>query len=67
MMAIAKYLISIMVITILSKNVKCGPKRPDSTTLAKADVITSAFSERKTAGEKPKQGTSIRITIMEVN
>ena len=67
MMEITKYLTSIIVISVLSNNVKCGSKKSDGTTLTKSGVMKTAFSEQKTAGEKIEQGTSIRIIILDFN
>ena len=57
MMEITKYLTSIIVISVLSNNVKCGSKKSDGTTLTKSGVMKTAFSEQTTAGEKIEQGT----------
>ena len=65
MMAITKYLTSIIVISILSNNVECGSKKSDGTTLTKSGVMKTAFSEQKTAGEKIEPGTSIRIITLD--
>ena len=65
-MEITKYLTSIIVISILSNNVKCGFERLDGTTMTKIGGMKTALSEAKAAAEKTKQGTSIRITIMKV-
>ena len=65
-MEITKYLISIMITIILSNNVECGLKKPNSTTLAKTGATTTAFPELKIAGEKIMQGTSIRMTMISI-
>ena len=67
MMEITKFLTSIIVISVLSYNVKCGSKKSDGTTLRKSGVIKTAFSDQKTTREKIEQGTSIRIIILKVN
>ena len=67
MMEITKYLTSIIVISVLSNNVKCGSKKSDGTTLTKSGVMKTAFSEQKTAGEKIEPGTSIRIITLDFN
>ena len=62
-MEITKYLISIMIIIILSNNVECGLKKPNGATLEKTGARTTVATEGKTAEEQSKQGTSIKILL----